>query len=96
MREDPITGQPIQQLSKWKKKLMEHQAKRAITKQSKDFRKRITPFMDFLVTQMETATDEEAQNLAIYICTEVISGFEEKEQKKFVYDSLGLTLENMK
>ena len=45
---------------------------------------------------MQSASDEEAQTLAIYLCTEIIAGFENEDDQDFVHKSVGTTLENMR
>ena len=85
----------LRKLPRWQQKIIEHKAKKAIMKQSKEFYKKSTPLMDQLVSIMRTATDEEAQHLAVYLCTEIIAGFEEKDERMFILDSLTKTLELM-
>lgn len=79
----------------WKRKIMEIQAKRIMNKIYKDNEIDLRNIKDTIADEIENKTTKEQTNYIIILCSEIISGFEEKETRQFCIDMIKTVVENI-
>lgn len=78
----------MKSLPKWKRAIVENQAKKAIKKQYEDNEEEMQKIKNIICDYIENKDDSIQFNFIVMIIAEIIAGFEEQKDREFVMQSV--------